>query len=78
MSLLPIAAKGLANAEEKLERAARRLAQLPSSASETPEDVVDLSAEMVSMLQARTEHAANAKVAETAQEIDQHLLDLLG
>jgi hypothetical protein len=39
---------------------------------------VDLSTEVVALLEAKKAHAANAKVARTASELDQHFLDILG
>ena len=58
---------------------AERLARLPLSGDDAaPEDVVDLSAEVVALLEAKNAHALNAKVAETATQLDQHLLDILG
>lgn len=79
MSLLPAAAESLRSTEERLQRVAERLARLPLSAdSAAPEDVVDLSAEVVAMLQAKTAHAAEVKVIETASEMDRRVLDILG
>ena len=78
MSVMPTALEGIRRAEERVQRAAERLARLPLSADGASEDVVDLSAETVALLEARTAHAANAAVAQTAQELEQHLLDILG
>lgn len=65
-------------AEERIQRVAERLSRLPLSSDEVPQDVVDLSAEVVALLDAKNSHAVNAKVAETACELDQKLLDILG
>lgn len=79
MSILPTASEGLRKAEERVQRVAERLARLPlSTEGAPPEDVVDLSAEVVALLEAKNAHAANAKVAATAAELDQHILDILG
>lgn len=79
MSILPAAAEGLRKAEERIQRAAERLARLPLSGdASAPEDVVDLSAETVALLEAKNAHAVNAKAAETAAGIDRHILDILG
>jgi hypothetical protein len=79
MSILPTAAEGLRNAEERVQRVAERLARLPLSADgSAPEDVVDLSAEVVALLEAKTLHTVNSKVAQTATELDEHILDILG
>ncbi len=79
MSLIPTATEGMRKAEERVQRAAERLARLPLAGdASAPEDVVDLSAEVVALLEAKNAHAINAKVAETATQLDQHLLDILG
>lgn len=79
MGILPIAAEGIRKADERVQRAAERLARLgPPTDSAAPEDVIDLSAEVVALLEAKNAHAINAKVAETATSLDQHLLDILG
>ena len=80
MSILPANAEGLRKAEDRIQRAAERLARLPLSGDgSAPEDVVDLSAEMVALLEAKAAHGVNAKAAaETAAEVDRHILDILG
>jgi hypothetical protein len=78
MSILPTATEGLRKAEERIQKVAERLSRLPLNADSAPEDVVDLSAETVALLEARNAHAANAKMAETAAEVDRHILDILG
>ena len=60
-------------AESSLNRTASRIASLPVAA-----DSVDLSAEMVKMLQARNSFDANVKVAKTADEMDRSTLSMLG
>jgi flagellar hook protein FlgE len=40
--------------------------------------VVDLSAEVVALIEAKNLHGVNAKVFQTAAELDQHILDILG
>jgi hypothetical protein len=78
MSILPTATEGLRKAEERIQKVAERLSRLPLNADSAPADVVDLSAETVALLEARNAHAANAKMAETAAEVDRHILDILG
>ena len=79
MSILPTATEGLRKAEERVQRVAERLSRLPLSADAyAPEDVVDLSAEVVALLEAKTTHAANAKVVQTAAEMEERILDILG
>lgn len=78
MILFQVALGGLHQAEAKLERAASHLARLPVSLeSANPEDVVDLSEEMVALLEARNDFQINTRVIRTADELARHLLDLL-
>lgn len=62
-------------AETKLGQAAVKIAQWPGA---PPNDTVDLSAEMIALIEARDENAANVSAARTAQEIDRTTLSLLG
>jgi len=79
MSVLPTAVEGLNRAEERVQRVAERLSRLPLSGdAAAPEDVVDLSAEVVALIEAKSLHGVNAKVVQTAAELDQHILDILG
>jgi len=77
MSGMPTALEGIRRAEERVQRAAERLARLPLSVDGATDDVVDLSAETVELLEAKNAHAANAAVAQTAQELERHLIDIL-
>jgi len=62
-----------------VQRVAERLARLPlSGGTGSPEDVVDLSAEVIALLQAKQAHGVNAKVADAATELNEHILDILG
>ena len=79
MSILLPAAEGLRKADERVQRVAERLSRLPLTGDASiPEDVVDLSAEVVALIEAKNSHGINAKVAETAADLDQHILDILG
>ena len=60
---------GLQQAEARLERTAQRLARASS-----PEDTVDLSAEMVALIEARLLAQANLNVLRTQAEIAKELL----
>lgn len=71
--------EGLDRAEQALAQSARRLARWPLSlTTPLPQDSVDLSAEAVNLLAARTSFRANLKSIETADELAQSTLDLLG
>jgi len=78
MTVFDVALGGLHQAEAKLETAASRLARLPVSLElAKPEDVVDLSAEMVALLEARNSYQINSRVIGSADELARDLLELL-
>jgi flagellar hook protein FlgE len=76
MLVFDVALEGLNRAETVLEGAAGRLARLPL-VLEAPEDVVNLSAEMVALIEARNLFQINARVIRTADEMSRSLLDVL-
>lgn len=83
MNLAGIAAlAGMREAQASVEASAGRLAkaglQQVQAAASGGGDVVDLSAEMVALMQAKNFHAAMVTVAQTADEMDSHLVNLLG
>lgn len=79
MRAVDTALNGLDQAEALLERTADRLARLPlAGAQGAPQDAVDLSAEMVSLLEARNHFQVSTRVLKTAFEMEEHLLDVLG
>jgi flagellar hook-associated protein FlgK len=75
--LVSRALEGLDRAEAELERTAERIARLPVSAGH-PEDQVNLSEEMVKLIRVRHSYEANLKVLQTANEMEEHLIDVLG
>lgn len=79
MSILPATLESLRKAEERVQRVAERLARLPlDGEAAEPQDVVDLSADVVALIAARNAHSVNAKAAGSAQELDRRVLDILG
>jgi len=72
MDISRIALTGMDQAQARVERAASRLAGLSQ-----PNDTVDLSSEMVALLQAPHDFAANAQVAKTGDQMQKYLLDVL-
>jgi flagellar hook protein FlgE len=64
---------GMQNAQSKLEKTAERIA----GASAPTADSVDLSTEMVGMLAARNQFQVNARVFQTADEMQKKLVDIL-
>lgn len=73
MDIVGIALGGLEAAQQTLETAAKRL-----SSPDQPADVVDLSTEMVALLNAKQQFAANAQVVRTGAEMQKHSIDLFG
>jgi hypothetical protein len=79
MRVVDTALDGLNQAQAILEGTASRLARLPTALGQpAPQDCVDLSAEMVALIEARSLFQTNTRVLRTAFEMDEHLLDLLG
>ena len=79
MDIAGIAFEGMRRAEAKLEGAARGIARpAPLAEPRAPADTVRLSEEIAALIEARNAFAANARVARTADQLRQHLLDLLG
>ena len=76
MSISSTALAGIAQALKQFDQAAEgiRRATLPEAASA---DQLDLSTEAVKLLAARTAVQASLEVAKTADEINQHVIDLL-
>jgi flagellar hook protein FlgE len=72
-----LALQGMARATSMVDRAAGRIARLPMDASATPTDTVDLSTEMVNLLQGQRSFEANVKSAQTADEMTRTTLDML-
>jgi flagellar basal body rod protein FlgC len=68
---------GMTRAESRLEVTASRIARAPLTAA-SPEDTVDLSAEMIALLASRNDFEANVKVAQRFDEVNRSLLDILG
>jgi hypothetical protein len=72
-----VALNGLQRAEVKLEKAATRIASFGADSSAgTNTDTVDLSAEMVAVMSAKTEFSANLKSLEAASQEQKSLIDL--
>ena len=71
MDVTAIALSGLQAAQQTLETTSRRIAS-----PQQPGDVVDLSTDMVALIEANRQFAANAKVIQTAEQMQKHTLDL--
>ena len=70
---IPLA--GMNRAETSLNTTANRLAGIGATAQG---DTVDLSAEMIALMDARNNFAMNAKVAQTQNQVAQSLINILG
>jgi len=77
MEVTGIALQGLHLAAELANTSARRVSQAGAGAAAAG-DVVDLSAEMVALMQAKSLNSALVSVVRTADEMDSHVLNLLG
>lgn len=81
-----ISLEGLRRAETQMAESAKRISRLPaaltalgqSATDGTPVDIVDLSAETVALMQARTVAEANINALKTADQVQQHLINMLG
>ena len=74
MSIGGLALQGVQQAEARVEVASQRVAK---GVGEGGGDVVDLSAEMLALMQAKNYSAAMVSVVKLANEMDGHVLDLL-
>lgn len=70
ISSISLAASGMQRASHQLEVSAGRIGRLGSAD-------VDLTTEMVTVLNARTDFKANTRVAEAARDMSKALLDIL-
>ena len=77
MNILQTGLDGLHRAQTQVQTTASRLANLPFSVTGEPQDVVDLSAEMVALLMAKNNYKINLKSIETAMEMTDSTLDIL-
>jgi hypothetical protein len=74
---LAAALEGIQRAGLQVESVAARLAQ-PFAADESGGDVVDLSAEMIALMVAKYNSALGVKLAQTVDQMEGSLLDVLG
>jgi flagellar basal body rod protein FlgC len=72
MQISAIALSGMHAAQTRLEHAATRIAHVAD-----PEDRVDLSTEMVALMESRNDFAANANVLKTWDQVERSLLDMV-
>ncbi|WP_321473607.1 hypothetical protein [uncultured Paludibaculum sp.] len=79
MADLSIALAGISNGLKLAETTAARVARAPVAPAQTsnPTDVVDFSAEMIALLQAKNTVAANVEVAKTFDDVNEAIVNLL-
>ncbi len=70
--------EGMQQAADRFQVSAERIARMPSVASSPPEDVLDLSSEMVALMESRNQFAANVKAVKVSDQMTREGLDLLG
>ena len=71
--------QGMHDAESRLNVTASRIAREPfANSQQAPQDTVDLSSEMVNLLQERGQFETNTKVVHTQDEMLQSTLNLIG
>ncbi|MCX6612620.1 MAG: hypothetical protein NTW74_17435 [Acidobacteria bacterium] len=81
MEVQSIGLAGLEKAQEKLAAVAKRLSSglaAPAGEALSTSDSVDLSAEMVALLEAKVATQANLKLVESANELASQTIDILG
>jgi flagellar hook protein FlgE len=74
MDIMGIALGGMQNAAGSLEKSAGKIAKAADPATA---DAIDLSSEMVALLDARNQFRTNARVIQTADEMQKTTLNLL-
>jgi len=78
MDVSSIALEGLQQANAQLEAAATAIATAGSDSNSGNVDVVDLSAEMVALMSAKTQLDLNLTTLKTADQMQQSLVDVKG
>ena len=73
MDVMTAALGGMQNAQITLQKAAERIAAVSPETS----DSVDLTSQMAAMLAARNQYQSNARVIQTADDMQKKLFDLL-
>ena len=70
--------QGMQGAESRLNVIASRIARASLPQGQPQQDTVDVSAEMVALLQDRSDYATNVKVARTMDEMTTATLSMVG
>lgn len=80
MADLSIPLQGMSLASTDFDRAAAGIARrtFPPSATEYPDDTMDLSHEMVALLQVKNDYAANTGTVHVLDEMNRITIDMIG
>jgi flagellar hook protein FlgE len=82
MTAIQSALTGMHQAESQIDATASRIANSPfpnvPGAQNPPQDQLDLSTDMVNLLQSRSNFAADVKVAHVADDIQKSTISILG
>jgi len=78
MEVQSIGLAGLQKAQEKLAAVAKRLSTGTIGGQSSGADSLDLSAEMVALLESKHSAQANLKLVESANELASQTIDILG
>ena len=78
MDILQSGLDGLRRAETNLEKTAARVARLTTALTGEPHDYVDLSTEAISLMETRQAFRADLRLIETADDLTEYTLDILG
>lgn len=78
MEVQSIGLAGLEKAQEKLAAVAKRLSSGAMGGDSSGTDTLDLSAELVALLESRQSAQANLKLVESANELASRTIDILG
>ncbi len=77
MDVSAIALQGYQQAEARLNRAASNIASSPASAAAGSPDTVDLSTQILELMSAKDQAAISLATIETANQVQQNLIDLM-
>jgi hypothetical protein len=73
VNVASVALQGIQQAGDRVQVAAQRLSQTAGGGGG---DIVDLSAEMVALMQAKNFNSAMVSLVKTAEEMDSHIVNL--
>ncbi len=78
MSALAVPLEGIRRAESQVDASARRIAHSFVPSSSSAGDTVDLSTEIVALMQNKRVAEANMKALQSVDEVQKRLIDILG